>query len=265
MSEPVSQVSGSPAPQASGLQVIGAGFGRTGTSSLKAALLQLGFGPCYHMWEVLYRPDRARMWERVGQGEQIPFSELFDGYRATVDWPGAAYWRELVDAYPDAKVVLTVRDPEKWYESARKTIMRFPLRRHNWIERMLYSMLKHQPGAADVPRMLDAVLWDRVFGGYPFDGKGDDQKFAVEAFHRHIDEVKSYVPADRLLIFDVAEGWEPLCAFLGVPVPSEPFPQLNETKEFTKMLNERRWSTIRPWAIGGTVVAAVAIALAVLG
>lgn len=245
------------------LRVIGVGFGRTGTFSLRAALERLGFGPCYHMWEVIYDPARAVQWHRIGSGHPADWQAVFDGYRSSVDWPGAAYWRELVDAFPEAKVVLTVRDPDRWYESARKTIFRFPLRRHNAAEQLVYRVVSrlNPNGAATVPNMLDTVVWGRVFGGHPFDGRPGDREFAIETFQRHVKEVTEYVPAERLLVFEVAQGWEPLCAFLGLPVPDEPFPMLNESEDFfLRMLKDRRWSAQRPLVVAGAGIGGVAAA-----
>src|SRR5262245_50709202 len=106
------------------LRVIGAGFGRTGTLSLKAALEQLGFNPCYHMVEVLSHPDHIARWRAIGEGQAAEWEALFAGYQAAVDVPASEYYAQLMQAYPEAKVVLTVRDPEQWYESASSTIFR---------------------------------------------------------------------------------------------------------------------------------------------
>ncbi|MFI0411125.1 sulfotransferase family protein [Actinomadura sp. 3N508] len=208
------------------MKVIGAGFGRTGTASLKAALERLGLGPCYHMSAVIAEPRRVRQWLDIGEGRAPDWDDVFAGYRSALDWPAASYWRELADHYPDAKVVLTVRDPERWYDSVASTIFaralaerRLPLRRR--IVRWLVK--RRSPDFALYPRMARATVMDRVFGG-----RIDDRDHVLDVFDRHIAEVKATIPAGRLLVFDVAAGWEPLCAFLGVPVPDEPFPQSNE-------------------------------------
>ncbi|MFI0373292.1 sulfotransferase family protein [Actinomadura sp. 1N219] len=209
------------------MKVIGAGFGRTGTASLKAALERLDFGPCYHMSAVIAEPRRVRQWLDIGEGQAADWDDVFAGYRSALDWPASSYWRELADHYPDAKVVLTVRDPERWYDSVASTIFaralaerrRLPLRRRivRWLVR------RRSPDFALYPRMARATVMDRVFGG-----RIDDRDHVLDVFDRHIAEVKAAIPDGRLLVFDVAEGWEPLCAFLGVPVPDEPFPQSNE-------------------------------------
>lgn len=239
------------------MDVIGVGFGRTGTASLKVALERLGFSPCCHMMEVMEQPGKVRQWRKVGEGERPDWAELFASYRATVDWPGAAYWRELAKEYPRAKLILTERDPQRWYQSCVNTIFRFPMRRHNALERNIYAMLcRANPPAARVPTMIDKILWDRVFGGRPFDGGDGDREYAIRAFVQHSEEVKAYIPAERLLVFNVADGWEPLCEFLGVPVPDEPFPRLNEADAFNKVIAARVRSGTLPVAAGGAALMA---------
>ncbi|MFC4116515.1 sulfotransferase family protein [Nonomuraea zeae] len=225
------------------MKVIGAGFGRTGTASLRAALDLLGFGPCYHMSVVIAQPYRVRQWLDVGEGRSRDWDEVFAGFRSAVDWPAAAYWRELAARYPDAKVVLTVRDPERWWESVSETIFRsalaerrrLPLRRR--VIRRLVAL--RAPDFALYPRMARATVIDRVF-----DGRIDDRAYAIEVFERHVAEVKAAIAADRLLVFESGQGWEPLCAFLGVPVPEEPFPQVNERAAFMGKRPRRLWRLI---------------------
>ncbi len=200
------------------LDVIGAGFGRTGTASLKAALERLGYGPCYHMFEVLTAPERMSDWQRAVEGD-ADWDSVFAGYRATVDWPGAAFWRELVEHYPQAKVVLSVRDPHSWYESTYETIYQFATQ-------PAASPDGDAAGRRFRERMLPTIreiIWDGTFGG-----RFDDEAHAIAVFEAHNAEVRAAVPADRLLVHHVAQGWEPLCDFLGVDVPPEPFPHVNE-------------------------------------
>ncbi len=192
-----------------GIEVIGAGYGRTGTSSLKLAIERLGFGPCHHMAEVLPNPERVAIWERIGGGEQL-WDRAFEGYRSTVDWPACTHWRALMAKYPRAKVVLSRRDPEKWFESVNATIL--------------------NPAGVDIMRaspmgeMLERNIW-RLFGG-----RLADREHMIACFERHNEDVVRGVPRERLLVFDAKDGWEPLCEFLGVDVPREPFPHVN-TKE----------------------------------
>ena len=192
------------------LEVIGAGYGRTGTMSLKRALEILGFGRCYHFTELLKRGHAAR-WLAIANGEPADWRSLFAGYSATVDWPAAAYYRVLANHYPDAKVILTVRDPDEWHASIREALL--PLRRtlSAWI-----------PWASRLGRLTDRVIWDGTF-----EGRAAERDFAVARFDRHTREVCAEIDARRLLVFDVKQGWEPLCRFLDRPVPGVPFPRAN--------------------------------------
>lgn len=196
------------------IEVIGAGYGRTGTASLKLALERLGFGPCHHMAEVLPNPERVAIWERIGKGKDGPDEPLwdraFEGYRSTVDWPACTHWRALMANYPRAKVVLSNRDPGKWFESVNATILN-----PQGVEVMR---------ASPMGEMLERNIW-RLFSG-----RLADREHMMACFERHNEEVVRGVPRDRLLVFDAKDGWEPLCAFLGADVPREPFPHVN-TKE----------------------------------
>lgn len=220
------------------MKVIGAGFGRTGTRSLQAALERLGFGPCYHMSTVIAEPYRIRQWL-----DGVPWEEMFAGFQSAVDWPAAAYWKELAAHYPEAKVVLTVRDPAQWYESVSTTIFasalaertRLPLRRR--FERWLVA--RRAPDFALYPRMARATVMDPIFGG-----RIDDREHVLRVFDQHTAEVQAAIPPERLLVFDAGQGWPPLCAFLGVAVPDEPFPHANERTAFSAKRSRRRLSLI---------------------
>lgn len=218
------------------LDVIGAGFPRTGTSSMKAALERLGFGPCYHMFEILTDPAQVDRWLPVTSGEPVDWDRVFDGYRSAQDWPASHFWREQAAAYPDAKVILTVRDPHRWYVSMQGLIANGP-------GRMLPPDL---PGNAATVfesmarlRPVMDLIGRATFGDdWGFGNDLPDEDVAVEVFNRHVATVKESLPADRLLVFDVREGWEPLCRFLGVDVPDgEPFPHLNDSETMARMLN----------------------------
>jgi hypothetical protein len=210
------------------LRVIGAGFGRTGTFSLKAALEQLGFGPTYHMLEVFEHPEHIALWQAVGDGATPNWDRIFDGYASAVDWPASAFYRQLMNAYPEAKVILTVRDPERWYESGMNTI--FPRPDRNGGEDESPEMRAHR-------EMTRTIIWDGIFDGHVL-----DRNHAIDVFLRHNRAVQERVPADRLLVYNVQEGWEPLCAFLDVPVPGDPFPRLNDTASFNERRQARRSS-----------------------
>jgi hypothetical protein len=218
------------------LAVIGAGLGRTGTLSLHAALERLGFAPCEHMTNCFAHPERFALWLEAAQrkraGEPIDWRPLFTGYRATVDWPGVYFWRELVDAHPAAKVILTVRNPERWYDSARATIYAATQARTATPAARLLSRLVSlaNPRAGNGFRTVQETVWDGTMSG-----RFEDRNEAIRIFEEHNREVVATVPLERLLVFDVKEGWEPLCAFLGVPVPAgEPFPHLNDAADFSR-------------------------------
>jgi hypothetical protein len=231
-------VEGIPSPT---LVVIGAGLGRTGTLSLHAALQRLGFAPCEHMTNCFAHPERFALWldaaRRKRAGEPIDWRPLFAGYRATVDWPGAFFWLELTAAHPEAKVILTVRDPELWYDSARATIYAATQGRNATpAARLLYGLMaRANPRAGDGFRTVLEKVWDGTM-----QGRFEDRAAAIRIFTEHNREVIATIPPPRLLVFDVKEGWQPLCAFLGVPVPAgEPFPHVNDTADFSRRQREQ--------------------------
>jgi hypothetical protein len=195
------------------LSVIGAGYGRTGTLSLKAALEQLGYLKCHHMIEVLRSPEQIEAWMAAARGDPMNWDALFSGYLASVDWPSCHFYRELAAHYPQARVVLTVRDPREWYESMNATTLRV-IRR---------SMAEHP----DRPSLGTELVVNGAFGG-----DIDSAAHAIEIFEAHTAEVIAAIPAERLLVFDVREGWEPLCNFLQRDVPAAAFPRVNSREEF---------------------------------
>ena len=202
------------------LQIIGPGFGRTGTSSLKIALEHLGLGPAHHMFEVSDHFERqVPLWDAAARGEAVDWDEVFAGYRSQVDWPGARFWRELASFYPEAKVILTVRDPDEWFDSVQATITPFAA--------------SHGQNENAMTNAISGLAHRLVVDGV-FDNRISDRAFATDAFNAHIAEVQAALPASRLLTFDVRQGWEPLCAFLGVPVPGITFPKLNSSKQFVE-------------------------------
>lgn len=204
------------------LDLVGAGFGRTGTRSIKAALEQLGLGPCYHMFEVYENPSHVAVWQRAADGEAVDWDALFDGYRSAVDWPTCTFWKPLAERYPSAKVLLSVRDPERWYDSVMTTIHRSSTTPSNDRAREIFR------------RMVASVAWEGIFNG-----RMDEKAYVLDVLEKHIAEVKRRVPPERLLVYDVKEGWEPLCAFLGIEVPDGPFPRLNDKETFLQRMKER--------------------------
>jgi hypothetical protein len=215
------------------VKVIGAGFGRTGTMSLKVALEALGFGPCYHMTEVFAHPEHAAFWISAWRGEPAEWDGVLGGYEAAVDWPACTFYEELMERHPDAKVILSVRDPERWYESVRNTIYELSvvIPRHP-IYRIGYKLVSffvlRGPGNRN---LTDEIIWQGTF-----DGTFEDKHHAIEVFERHNAEVRRRVPKDRLLLYDVKAGWGPLCEFLGVEEPEEPFPRTNDAAEMRRRL-----------------------------
>ncbi len=205
------------------LEIVGAAMGRTGTNSLKLALERLGFGPCHHMFEVRDHPEQLPYWQAAARGEMPDWDEVFANYRACVDWPSARYWREIAAHYPDAKVLLTLRDADKWFDSVHATI--YPV---------VKSWPTREPGYfRDLMEMADELIFEQTFGG-----KLDDREHALAVYRAYEKEVRDTIAPERLLAFDVTQGWEPLCAFLEVPVPDEPFPRTNTSEEFAKMREE---------------------------
>ncbi|GGL59243.1 sulfotransferase family protein [Wenxinia marina] len=199
------------------LQIIGAGWGRTGTETLRAALDALGFGPCHHMHEIRDRPELLADWQAFAAGAPVPWETLFRGYRSQVDFPGAAYWRELAAHYPDAKVILTVRDPDEWYDSVTRTVL---------------DLLKERETMTDAHEVAVLDLSDRLIGEGYFAGRGADRDHMIARFRAHAAEVQAALPPERLLTYEVRDGWAPLCGFLGVPVPDLPFPHANDRDSY---------------------------------
>ena len=188
------------------MKVIGAGLGGTGTLQAKAALEALGFGPCYQVAEVAEHPEHAQLWLSVANGEPISWDAIFGRYESCVDFPASVFYADLMETYPDAKVLLTVRDPERSYDRVRETIFRL-------------STASDSPLPPVLRQAFATIVWNGLFGG-----RFEDPEHALDVFRRWVDEVSRRVDADRLLVFDVGEGWEPLARFLGVAVPNEPFP-----------------------------------------
>ncbi|GAA2214491.1 sulfotransferase family protein [Nonomuraea monospora] len=211
------------------LNVIGAGFPRTGTSSMKAALERLGFGPCHHMFDVGSDPDRARRWAPLADAGTAPdWDHVFEGFRSAVDWPASFFWRELADAYPEAKVILTVRDPHAWLASMQALIANGPARLQ--ADRLAPEMAPLVENMNTTRPLLERMIREGLGSDRAF-GEPLDEKDSLLAFERHVATVKESLPPERLLVFDVREGWEPLCRFLGVDVPDgEPFPHLNDSQ-----------------------------------
>jgi hypothetical protein len=198
------------------LKVVGAGVGRTGTHSLKVALEQLLGGSCHHMVEVFAHPDEVPVWTDAIDGKPIDWDALMQPYVAQVDWPGASFWPELSKANPDALVILSTRDPDKWFTSCTNTIF-------GGIRAMVEG---GDQWMAAIVRLFQERFSDRI----------EDRDTMVAAYERHNDAVRAGIPKERLLEWTGSDGWEPISDRLGLPVPSEPFPHVNTTADFREML-----------------------------
>ena len=231
------------------LEIIGVGYGRTGTFSTKHALDQLGY-PCYHMFEVLENKankDHLEFWNNVAngkEGEQYDWNKVFYNYRAAVDNPACCVWKELVEKYPDAKVLLTLhpRGADAWYESTMDTIYFSEIK---WQFKFLRLFM---PFAKKFGNMSSKLIWQRSHKGTMA-----NRKDAIEHYNNHIAEIKASVPADKLLVFSVDQGWEPLCGFLRVPVPDTDFPRVNDRNEIKK--------AIKGMTVGAYVFIAIGVVL----
>ena len=199
------------------LKVIGSGFGRTGTMSMKEALGVLGLGPCHHMLEVMENPAQLPHWKAIAAGEKVDWSDVFDGYNSQVDWPGAHVWHETSIAFPDARVIHTERPEDVWWESFNNTIGKFFA---------VASDLDLPPHVSDVFKTMKDWFLKETFSDFT------DRDSAIAAYRRNNEKVRDTIPAERLLVFHVADGWEPLCRFLELPVPDTEFPHRHPKKEF---------------------------------
>ena len=232
------------------MRVIGSGFGRTGTLSLQAALQQLGFDPCYHMVELIRRRGHPKQWLAIARGEKPDWRALFDGFEATVDFPACLFYAELLHEFPEAKVVHTIRNRADWYRSAHETIYQSRTIFPAWLRRLSGTI-------GGLLEMTDRLIWNGVF-----EGRFDDAQRAQQIFDEYTAKVRATVPPERLLVFDVREGWAPLCRFLGVPIPPTPFPNVNDRASMLRQLRTLRVLTrAAPWLLVAGIVAVTAWAV----
>jgi hypothetical protein len=207
------------------MKVIGVGFGRTGTNSLKQALEILGFAKCHHMVEVIQNREQAPLFLAAARGEAVDWDGFYKGYQSCCDWPSCHFWRELSGYYPDAKVILSHRDSQSWFNSMSETIL---------------PLLSERPSkdADPIKQMGHEIVFEQTFGG-----NVDDRDHVIGVYERHNQAVREAISPDRLLVFEAKDGWAPLCEFLQVPVPDQPYPNTNAPDEFrqiVKKLDEQR-------------------------
>jgi hypothetical protein len=200
------------------LSIIGTGFGRTGTLSLKHALQLLGLDPCYHMVEVAQNPGHAALWSAAHDGARTDWDALFASYRATVDWPSTAFWRDIVDHFPSARVIHSERPAAAWYASVKNTI---------------YQVMKNPTPPQAPPAFHEQLEMARkvILRGV-FDDRFEDEARAIAIYEAHNARVKREIAPERLLVYQPGQGWEPLCKFLGVAIPETPYPKVNTTEDF---------------------------------
>ncbi|MEP2028118.1 MAG: sulfotransferase family protein [Paracoccaceae bacterium] len=195
------------------LKVVGTGFGRTGTDSMRKALNILGVGPTHHMFELEEGSPLRPLWLDLAKGGEPDWENLFEGYTACVDWPSAFYWRTLIDVYPDAKILLTMRSAESWWKSFEATILK-------------YLQSGHDPDG----------LGQTLIKPQVFDGRPDDRDHAIALYNRNVADVVATVSPERLLIHNLGDGWQPLCDWLGLPVPDVDYPSGNTTSDMKARL-----------------------------
>lgn len=215
------------------LQIVGLGWGRTGTLSLKSALEILGFAPCYHMTELLRRPEHVTHWNQAINGESVCWDALFHEYKATVDYPACRHWDSIGRHFKNVRYILTVRDPDSWYQSVKSTIYQAEPNLFGKLKIMMqlpFSEKKRK--RLEVFRFIKRSIWE-----LDFDGRFEDKKYAIKKYKDHINSIRETIDADKLLIFDVKFGWGPLCSFLSVNVPDAvPFPVLNKREQFNQFI-----------------------------
>jgi len=215
------------------LKIIGAGLPRTGTNTLKQSLEQLGYKHVYHMKELLVKPEKLHYWKTLDETGDTDWDALYKGYDGTVDFPGYPWYKEHMKRYPDAKVILTVRDFEGWYKSVDSTVFRAGPQTPGEKIKMLTKLLFNSRAR----NVVKVIKWfKKVFFAERLQGKFGDKEFAKKFWEDHLATVKATVPEDKLLVYDVRDGWGPLCKFLGVEEPAEPLPHLNKKENFKAML-----------------------------
>jgi len=212
------------------LLVIGSGVGRTGTHSLKLALEELGFGKCYHMEELFQHPENLEYFQQAERGESVEWDKLFEGYCSAVDYPVARYYKQIIAAYPQAKIIHTIRDAEGWYNSAMNTIF--------WATKpsvgRIVKMLIRMPFSSAIRKRFPVLKYDGKLMDDIFGKNLQNKQEVIKRFNAINTEALNFLPKDRTLVYEVKSGWAPLCNFLNVPIPATPFPRSNTREDFRK-------------------------------
>ena len=197
---------------------------------MQIALEKLGFEKCYHMYEIRNDNSKAQAWFDASIKKPVEWNDVFAGYQATVDWPACSFYKELMEKYPNAKVILTVRDPAKWYKSVRDTIYIMSNILPWWV--CLFSKRSRI-----MKKMISNVIWDGTFNG-----RFEQEEYAKTVFLNHIEQVKNSVAEEKLLIYEVTQGWQPLCDFLKLTIPEgEPFPNVNDTNTMKQLIRDIKY------------------------
>ena len=210
------------------LDILGLGLPRTGTKTLKKALEILGYQKCYHMYELRIHPEHISYWEAASDGAEVDWEKLFTGYCAATDYPAAYHWRTLLKRYPNALVILTVREPAAWYRSAKETV---------------FKIANNIPNN-NSPLAQRRRLWKRDMSKW-LGEETDNAQLMLKKFAEHQQDVQSIVPTEHLLIYDVREGWEPLCSFLSKDIPNREFPWTNTTTDFLERQTRQELESYR--------------------
>jgi hypothetical protein len=209
------------------MKCLGVGFGRTGTLSLQSALNDLGAGPCFHMLDLIQGENKERdlpFWVKIADGEPVDWQEVFEPWEATVDWPAASRWRELIDVFPEAPVLLNIREFDGFYESCKNTILAVKLAAQRG--EVKQDTNREMP-APELWGVIEKLIWQG-----DFQGRFEDREWVRQMYYDRIEEIKDTVPSERLTVWKLGDGWGPLCEMLGVDEPDEPFPHLHDTNEF---------------------------------
>lgn len=208
------------------LKVIGTGLPRTGTASLKGALQLLGYQQTYHMDNLLNNPAMVKYWVELFDTGKTDFDVLFDGFTASTDFPGFFAYKALLKKYPESKFILTTRDLDSWYDSIHKTVF----------QAVTSFFAKETP--TDSMRRVEGVfqLLDRYLFGQFFNGTFTDKEKTLSIVKAYLQEVKQNIPDGQMLVYEISEGWEPLCDFLDLPVPDLEFPYKNKREDFNTMI-----------------------------